>query len=140
MTSPLIKLAIRFWEAAEAQKDNTEVLTWDDFRERIVADGGNYYEALSDYFVKVSDYLEGAALVVNNEADLLTYPIGTTIIDSNGWFVAQSDYHGPKIPGQPRDIEWGSAGSWFKTSTINFPARVLYIPLYDDIEDDDTED
>lgn len=59
-------------------------------------------------------------------AALEALPIGSAVVDVEGW-VYQSDYSGPAVEGLKREMEWGSAATWWKTEQIELPVTLIHV-------------
>ena len=63
---------------------------------------------------------------IDSYAALEALPIGSAVVDVEGW-VYQSDYSAPAVLGIKRDMEWGSAATWWKTEQIELPVTLIHI-------------
>ena len=120
---------MRFWSAEQAQNPDTNgKFSYEESMSRFLSDYANT-EKIQPLVDMALSYLDDS-LVVNSLKELSRLPIGSAIVDSDGWFVMQSDYKGPSVVGEARNVEWSYQDSWQSPSFIDFPARVIFIPSY----------
>jgi hypothetical protein len=120
---------MRFWSAEQVQDPETNgKFSHEESMSRFLSDYADT-EKVQHLVDMALSYLDDS-LVVTDIKELARLPIGSAIVDSDGWFVMQSDYKGRSVVGEARNVEWSYQDSWQPPSFVDFPARVIFIPSY----------